>query len=142
MKVPQTIFLLLLTLTAWCQHTDSAKYVLNGQVIDSKLMDLIYTKNIDKIDIVKSTDPPEIRITTKKDIEFLDYDALKKRAKVKENENLTIIVDFKTIENEKTIMIDKDLIRKITVDNGTIEIRTPWYNKRKREQGKPNIVIR
>jgi hypothetical protein len=129
-------------MTAFCQHTDNARYILNGQVIESKTLGLIHEKNIDKIDIIKSTDPPEVRITTKKEIVFFDYDALKRWAKFRENENPPIIVDFKKIESERTIMIDKDLIRRMKVDNGKIEIRTHWYNKRRKEQGKPKIVIR
>jgi hypothetical protein len=142
MKNLQVIFFLLLSLPALCQDGTDGKYLLNGKEIDPNMLELINLKNIDKIDVVKTTTPPEVRITTKKEIEYLDYPALKTKAKVKQSENPSVILDFKQIENEKTMMIDKDLIRKIRVNDGIIEIRTPWYNKRKKDQGKPKIVIR
>jgi hypothetical protein len=142
MKILHIIFLVIISSTAWCQHNAEVRYVLDGKEIDPGLLDLINLKNIDKIDIVKTNELPEVRITTKKQIEYLDYDALKKRAKVKQNENPSVMVDFKKIENEKAMRIDRDLIKKVRVYNGTIEIRTPWYRKRKKEQGNPRIVIR
>jgi deoxyxylulose-5-phosphate synthase len=142
MKILQTIFFLLLSVTGLCQNGTDVKYLLNGQEVDPKMLDFIWVKNIDQMVMVKTTNPHEVRITTKKEIEYLNYNELKAKAKVKQSENPPVIVDFKKIENEETMMIDKDLIKRIMINNGTIEIRTPWYKKRKKEQGKPRIVIR
>jgi hypothetical protein len=142
MKTLTTIFFTLLCVSVWSQHVSEARYILDGKEVDSKLLDLIEVRNIDRMEVVKNTNPPEIRITTKKKIQYLDYKSLKRKAKVKQSENPPVVVDFQRIDDEKTMMIDKDLIKKIRFDNGVIELRTRWYKKRKKEQGKPKILIR
>lgn len=124
MKTRSILFLIFLSFTAWGQSGQKPKYVLNGEEFDSQSVEFISTDNIEKIDVVKDINQPEVRITTKKKIEFLDYAAIKKQAKFNQEDNPGIIIDLKKIENRETLLVDKEIIKDIIAKNGAIEIRT------------------
>ena len=136
---------LTISAAAWGQtHFPEPKYIINGQPVHSRILELLNPASIDMISIVKTTTPPEIQITTRR-IKYLDYDKIVKKAKARgrRNEALSIVVDNKIYDDPRAILIDRSFIKSINlIDHQTIEIRTNLYEERVSKQNSPQIDIR
>jgi hypothetical protein len=141
-------FLLLMTLLVpfHLKAQRQPTYYVNGELVLIERVSLINPTNITKIEVVKETEPPEVRITTK-EIVFLTYNQLKQRANVEANKQPNIIVDTETIANKENILIDESFIRKINLlrksgQSSTILVKTKFYKRRIKESKNPSIRIR
>lgn len=138
--IAQVVLLGTLQLQAQISNGQQPDYYLNGQFVTADRISLIYPRNIKKIEVIKDTVPPQVRISTKK-ILFLTYSDIKKKAGVMSSSSPSIIVDTQEYSND--LLIDKRLVRKIElIKSDTILIKTKFYKQRIEDAKNPPIRIR
>jgi hypothetical protein len=124
--VISTIFILTLYFQGLAQSDTTRREVvlLNDKEISIERILLINPKKIKRIHVSYPTaNIIQYQFDTKQ-IEFIDYNNLKARVNLKDNQNPDVYIDDRHFSNKNDIEVDKSFIKKIEYLSKTIRVTT------------------